>query len=63
MFLYVGAGGTIGLVIIFVFNPLLPPALSMTASQFIDRITMWWLAMFVGGLALGQLRINRSKKD
>ena len=58
-FLYVGAGGTIGLVILFILEPYMPQPLSMDVSQFIYRLGIWWLAMFVGGFALGQLKINR----
>ena len=57
--LYVGLGGTIGLVLIFVLEPFMPQALSLNVPEFLQWLTTWWCMTFVVALALGQLKINR----
>ena len=58
--LYVGLGGTIGLVIFFILEPIMPQALSMSTAEFLQRLITWWCMTFIVALALGQLKINKS---
>lgn len=57
--LYVGAGGTIGLVVIFLLEPFMPQALSMDTAEFLRRLITWWCMTFIVAFALGQLKINK----
>ena len=57
--LYVGLGGSIGLVIIFILEPVMPQALSMNAVEFLQRFITWWFMTFLVALAFGQLKINK----
>ena len=57
--LYVGLGGTIGLVVIFLLEPFMPQALSMDTAEFLQRLITWWCMTFIVALALGQLKINK----
>lgn len=52
-------GGTIGLVILFIFRPILPHALTIDITEFFDWLVLWWLLSFIGGLVFGQLKIHR----
>ncbi len=57
--LYVGLGGTIGLVVIFLLEPFMPQALSKDTAEFLRRLITWWCMTFFVALALGQLKINK----
>lgn len=57
--LHVGLGGSIGLVIIFLLEPIMPQALSLNVAEFLQWFTTWWCMTFVVALALGQLKINK----
>lgn len=58
-FLGHGLGGTIGLVILFIFRPFLPQALVIDFADFFDWLVLWWLLSLIGGLVFGQLKINK----
>ena len=63
-FLYYGLGGTIGIVLIYIFKPsFLSPGIIDNPERLLEILLVWWLVSFVGGLALGQIKIQRVERN